>query len=260
MFVARARAPSKRSKTPPKMTSSPRGSSACGGRGERGDDAIPKPMQRSGRWASGRAARRRARSGSQRADAGAELRADERAAHEAARSRLAAAATRGCPPGGRRRRRMPRGEPAERLAADPAGRHEAGGAEPADVPRDERLGQPDLGDELGDRRLADGEARTIRRRLTSASALWTNAAREGLRAGGRRWRGCSGRGRGRDSGDASGGLRPLDQRRFISMEVDPNDRSPGVSTSEARLQPDDRPSTMTIRHSPAPSRIALIAV
>ena len=49
-----------------------------------------------------------------------------------------------------------------------------GGAEPADVPRDERLRQADLGDELGDaapRRSA--RRRTIRRRFTSARALWT---------------------------------------------------------------------------------------
>jgi hypothetical protein len=48
-------------------------------------------------------------------------------------------------------------EAADRLAAHPAGRDEPGGAEPTDVPRHERLRQPDLGDEVGDAGLRAGE-------------------------------------------------------------------------------------------------------
>jgi hypothetical protein len=51
-----------------------------------------------------------------------------------------------------------RAEAAERLAAEAARRDETGRPEPPDVPRDERLGQPDLGDELGDGRLGGGKA------------------------------------------------------------------------------------------------------
>ena len=50
-----------------------------------------------------------------------------------------------------------RQETADRLAADPPGLDEAGGAEAADMPRDERLRQADVVDELGDRRLGAGE-------------------------------------------------------------------------------------------------------
>ena len=50
-----------------------------------------------------------------------------------------------------------RQEPADRLATDAAGLDEAGGAEAADVPRDERLRQADVVDELGDRRLGAGK-------------------------------------------------------------------------------------------------------
>ena len=49
-----------------------------------------------------------------------------------------------------------RQEPADRLAADPPGLDEAGGAEATDVPRDERLRQADVVDELRDRRLGPG--------------------------------------------------------------------------------------------------------
>jgi len=49
-------------------------------------------------------------------------------------------------------------EAAERLPAASPGRHEACCAEPSDVPRHEWLGQPHLGDELGDGRFADGQA------------------------------------------------------------------------------------------------------
>jgi hypothetical protein len=48
-------------------------------------------------------------------------------------------------------------ETAERLAPDPARRHEPGGPQSPDMPRDERLRQADLGDELCDRGLGDRE-------------------------------------------------------------------------------------------------------
>ena len=50
-----------------------------------------------------------------------------------------------------------RDERADRLAAAPAGRHDPGGPELAEVPADERLGEPDVIDELGDRRRAPGQ-------------------------------------------------------------------------------------------------------
>ena len=46
-----------------------------------------------------------------------------------------------------------RSEAADRFAAVPAGLDDAGASKPADVPRHEWLRQPDVGDELGDRRL-----------------------------------------------------------------------------------------------------------
>ena len=47
---------------------------------------------------------------------------------------------------------------ADRLAALAAGLDDARGAEAAEVPRHERLGEPDMGDELRDGRLALGQA------------------------------------------------------------------------------------------------------
>ena len=46
---------------------------------------------------------------------------------------------------------------AERLATEPPGGDEAGCPEPPHVPRDERLRQPDLSDELGDGRLGGSQ-------------------------------------------------------------------------------------------------------
>jgi hypothetical protein len=51
-----------------------------------------------------------------------------------------------------------RQEPADGLATDPPGLDEAGGAQAADVPRHERLRQPDVVDELGDAGLGASEA------------------------------------------------------------------------------------------------------
>jgi hypothetical protein len=51
-----------------------------------------------------------------------------------------------------------RKQPAEGLAAAPSGHDQPGGAEPAHVPRHERLRQPDLRDELRDGRLAVRQA------------------------------------------------------------------------------------------------------
>lgn len=50
-----------------------------------------------------------------------------------------------------------REEAADGFAADPPGLDETGSAEPADVPRHERLRQPDVVDELGDAGLGVSE-------------------------------------------------------------------------------------------------------
>jgi hypothetical protein len=49
-------------------------------------------------------------------------------------------------------------EPAERLASPAAGLDESGGPQPAEVPADERLAEPDVLDEIRDRCVAAGEA------------------------------------------------------------------------------------------------------
>jgi hypothetical protein len=49
-------------------------------------------------------------------------------------------------------------EAADRLSAAAACLDDAGGPQPTDVPRHERLRQADVGDELGDRRFALGES------------------------------------------------------------------------------------------------------
>ena len=169
--------------------------------------AIPKPIRVS---AFGVSPSRPEREGDRRgdaADAVAELRADDEPLTRRPRSRPAAPA--------RPRTAAWRAanaveglghEPADRLAADPAGRHEARGAEPAEVPRDERLGQADLGDELGDARLAVGEAADDPQPVHVGEGLVDEAQLAqvvGLDDGGRDRRADAG-GRG-DQGTISGG-------------------------------------------------------
>ena len=99
-----------------------------------------------------------------------------------------------------------RAEAAQRLAAAPAGGHDARGAELAEVPADERLGQPDVLDELGDRRRARatgaGRSAAGSRRQGRDG---TGAAGAARRAGRRRMRWSSGCGQARGSGDGSRG-------------------------------------------------------
>ena len=64
-----------------------------------------------------------------------------------------------------------RHDPGDRLATDASGGDEAGGAEPDEMPRDQRLAQPDALDELGDRRLPLREP--LQDPKASASVLWT---------------------------------------------------------------------------------------
>ncbi len=100
---------------------------------------------------------------------------DERAAHETAPCAGAGGLVEA------ERPRLAAGEHRERLGDDgvdglaalPPRGDEPDLAQLAQVPRDERLGQPDVLDQLGDRGGAVGEhGGTMRSRLTSASTLW----------------------------------------------------------------------------------------
>ena len=108
---------------------------------------------------------------------------------------------RGCRPGARRTRRTPRAAGGRRLAADPAAcsRGRRPGAGRRATTRAAATAGPGRRAPRRSPRPA-ARLRTIRRRLTSARALWTSAARAAPRAGGRRWRSCCGRGRARGSG------------------------------------------------------------
>ena len=175
--VARARAPSNRSKTPPNTTRMPARIQLWPAAAIAARIAIPKPIRVSAFGVRPSLAEGEGDRDGDAADAGPRLRADHRAAHEAARSRSPA---RGDPEDGglaalELGERL-RAEPTDRLAADPPGRDEPGGAQPPDVPRDERLRQPDRSRRARRRSPRPwARTRTIRRRFTSARALWTSA-------------------------------------------------------------------------------------
>ena len=160
----------------------------------------------------------------QAADAGAELRGDERAAHEAASGPAPVGEVEGA--------RLAVGELDERLGDDGVDRLAAvaaRGDEPdlaqlAQVPRHERLRQADRLDQLGDGRRALGEDAAdpqpvhVRERLVEPPQL---AQVVGLDHDLRDRAADAGGGGGHgEAGPRMHGMPPSDQRRFISMGVD----------------------------------------
>ena len=169
-----------------------------GGRDDRGDDRDPEADQRQRVRGQAEPAEREGDRRRDAADAGARSRADDErsrggllAAGGAGEAEDGGLAARRTPSKASGRRRQTVSRPTRRVV------DEARGAEPAEVPRDERLRQADLLDELGDasprpRRGAGRSAAGSRRR----GPCGRGAARAARRAGRRRTRSSSGCGRG----------------------------------------------------------------
>ena len=178
LLVARASAPSNRSNTPPNTHSRPAGSHSWRDREAGGDDRDAEADQRQAVGGEAEPAEADGDRRHEAADAGPELGRDERAAHEAA-----------CPAGARSARLRARAcrsanwtnasgtmvwtvsRPWRRAVTRPDL------AQLAQVPRHERLRQPDRLDELGDGRralredAADPQAVHVRERLVEPPQL-----------------------------------------------------------------------------------------
>jgi hypothetical protein len=135
--VARASAPSSRSKAAPNATSRPATSHEPAWRRSRPPRRRCRSRSASARWASGRRGRRRGRSARRRRGAVAQGGGHE-AAHAASWPAPAA------PPRARGSGRARRGAGADDLAAVAPGLDQPGQLEPAQVPRNERLRQVDV--------------------------------------------------------------------------------------------------------------------